>query len=826
MHGPANRFVQTLFGTLPIRVRLLLASTVVQVVMLTLLLANSGRLMNDATNASLQTLVSQNAAILNVVTDAYIPQGRYAELQDALGELLHEAQEGLVYVRIVDARGRTRVAAGLPALDTLPPPDALESLQTGPGQGKHLIHIRRPLLLERNEVGFLQFGVSVAILAQARQHILSQGVLIASVEILLTLALLGTLGYLMTRNLSHLLRGSQAIAAGELGHRIPERGNDELTQLCRHFNRMADALQARIVELESTTRQLVLSEERYALATHAANDGLWDWDILADTCYFAPRFHEILGLDNHSLQGNPALATAMIHGDDRETFRLRLIAHLKGETTHLHAELRTRHADGDYRWILVRGIARHDPASGRSIRMAGSISDIHLRKRAEEQLLHDALHDGLTGLSNRALFVEHLQNALLHADRAQGNQFAVLHINIERFHVINDSLGYSAGDDLLRLMASRIKDLSRPGDVVGRIGGDQFALLLNDIPDAAEAIRLSRSLQERLAGSANLNGHTLYPKTRIGVALGSGGFDRAEDLMRDADNAMHRSRSSTDDTITLFQAPMHQQVLHDLQLESELRAALGNGALQAHFQPIVALHSGQVAGFEALVRWPDASTRRIGPDAFIPMAESLDLIHDLGMQMLNQSCLSLTAWRAAGLADEHLSISVNLSPRQLNQSDLAEQIVTCIESHGLPPSVLKLEITEGTLVSRRELAIHQLAQLRARGLKILIDDFGTGYSSLSYLHSIPCDTIKLDGSFIREIENDTRLRAIVGATIRLAHELGISVIAECIESPAQARLLAELECDFGQGYLFSQALPAEQASDWLAIRMPAPGCHS
>ena len=804
-----------MLSKLSIRVRLLLASTVVQVVMLTLLLTNSGRLMNEATTASVNTLIAQNAAILNVVTATFVPQGRYTDLQDALGELLNETNEGLIYVRIVDATGKTRVRAGLPDMRTLPPPDDASVLDLGSSITHNLIHVRRPVLLERNQVGFVQFGVSVSALTLAKRQILSQGIGIASAEVLLTMLLLGAVGYLMTRNLGRLLRGSQAIAAGQLSHRLPEHGSDELSQLCQHFNRMASALQSRIQELEATARQLANSEERYALATRAANDGLWDWDIPNDKAYFAPRFAEILGLSPGTLVGGSATLINHLHPDDREPFRLRLIAHLKRESTQLMVEHRILHSDGGYRWILTCGMAVYDTKTGRAIRMAGSISDIHLRRRAEDQLLHDALHDGLTGLANRALFAEHLQNTLSHADRATDSQFAVLHINIERFHVVNDSLGYSAGDDLLRLVSARIRALARPGDVVGRIGGDQFAVLLNDISDASEAIRFSKNLQTHLAEKAELNGHALYPKTRIGVALGSGGFQNAEDLMRDADNAMQRSRRSTESTITVFQSAMHQQIMRDLQLESQLRAALWDKQLVAHFQPIVDLKTGRAAGFEALVRWPQANARRIGPDVFIPLAESLDLVHELGMQMLDQSCARLKSWRDLGLACNDLSISVNLSARQLALPDLADQVVACIDRYGLPPSALKLEITEGTLVTRKELAIKQLGTLRAKGLKILIDDFGTGYSSLSYLHSIPCDTIKLDGSFIREIERDTRLRAIVGASIHLAHELGMSVVAECVETQNQADILSRLHCDYGQGFLFAPAEPEERARLWL-----------
>ncbi|MCA0184880.1 MAG: diguanylate cyclase [Proteobacteria bacterium] len=485
-----------MLSNLSIRVRLLLASTVVQIVMLTLLLSNSGRLMNEATTASLNTLIAQNAAILNVVTATFVPQGRYTDLQDALGELLNETNEGLVYVRIVDSASKTRVSAGLPGMSALPQPDDLSSLNLSAGPHSSLIHIRRPVLLEKNQVGFVQFGVSVSALSLARQRILSQGIAIASAEILLTLLLLGAVGYLMTRNLGRLLRGSQAIAAGQLSHRLPDQGRDELAQLCQHFNRMAEALQSRIQELESTARQLTLSEERYALATRAANDGLWDWDIVSNKTYYAPRFAEILGLSPEDMQARQTAIVNYLHPDDREPFRLRLIAHLKRESAQLMVEHRVIHADGSYRWVLTCGMAVFDPVSGRALRMAGSISDIHLRKRAEDQLIHDALHDGLTGLANRALFVEHLQNTLRHADRVAGSLFAVLHINIERFHVVNDSLGYSSGDDLLRLVAARIQALARPGDVVGRIGGDQFAVLLNDISDTGEAIRFINDLYD------------------------------------------------------------------------------------------------------------------------------------------------------------------------------------------------------------------------------------------------------------------------------------------------------------------------------------------
>ena len=801
-------------GRLSIRLKLLLTSTVVQVIMLSLLLANSVRLMNDATTASLKTLITQNAAILNVATVKYSSESRYGELQDTLEELLRDASEGLVYVRIADANGQLLVSAGLPALRELPAPDEEDGVSLRASLKRDLINVRRPLLLQRNEVGYLQFGVSVSPLILAKKAIVNQGLLIAVGEILLTVALLGVLGYFMTRKLGRLLRGSQAIARGDLTQRLPEDGDDELARLCRHFNSMSASLQARVDELETTARKLTLSEERYALASRAVNDGLWDWDIAKNSAYFAPRFAEILGIQAVTAEHTSRSLFEHIHSEDRESFRLRLIAHFKGDLPQFIHEHRILRGDGTFRWVLTRGLAVRD-ASGRAVRMVGSISDVHLRKRAEEQLLHDALHDGLTGLANRALFVEHLQKALSQAARKDGNLFAVLHVNIERFHVFNDSLGYAAGDALLQLVAARIESMARPGDVVGRVGGDQFAVLLNDIADPAEAVHFTEELQGHLAEATEFNGHVFYPKTRIGVALGNSGFHSAEDLMRDADNAMHRARSSTEGTITVFQADMHQEVLRDLRLESELREALRDGQLQAHFQPIVELGSGRLRSFEVLVRWPALATRRIGPDIFIPLAESLGLIHELGMQMLTAGCLQLKAWRDAGLTGDDLTISVNLSVRQFQQPGLAAEITRRITDCGLPPQSVKLEVTEGILVDRHSVAPERLADLRAGGLPIRIGDFGTGYSSLSYLHTIPCDTLKLDGSFIRDIVQDDRLRAIVGASIGLAHDLGMTVVAECIERQDQADLLHTLGCDFGQGYLYARPGPGAEAQAWL-----------
>jgi len=791
------------FRSTSIRVRLLLASTVVQVLLLTLLLANSVRLMNDATSASLDTLIDQNATMLHAMAAAYGDQRQFDVLQDVLGELLDEAEEGLVYVRIGTADGHPLVSAGMPGMAGLPPDNSDVADGSHPSE---LIHVRRPLLLERNEIGFLQFGVSVSVLAAARKAITEQGGMIALVEILLTFALLSGIGFLLTRKLSRLLAGSQAIAEGRLDHRLPEDGHDELARLSQHFNVMAANLQDRIGELQDTASRLKASEQRYELAIQGAHDGLWDWDIAAGSVYCSPRCCEIAGLSADQPLQSPADILGAIHPLDVSAYRNKLVEHLKGDSAQFKAEYRMRQHDGSYCWVMKRGVALRGP-DGRAFRMAGSISDIHLHKLAQMQLQFDALHDRLTGLPNRALFLEHVRSALGQQQRrAERFGFAVLAIDLERFRLVNDSFGHAAGDELLKKVAEAIRATLRQGDVAARVGGDQFALLLNGIDDPAESLRLVEALRENLAKPTSLAGHTLYPKCRVGIAL-STDHDDGEALLRDADNALQQAREGgCEGRVAMFHASMHTHALQSLRLEGELRMALRSGALAVHFQPIVTLATGRISSFEALVRWPHPTEGMLAPNLFIPLAETLGLIHELDMLVLRRACEHLLQWQRRANGDPVPRISVNLSALQFSRPDLAGEIIAEVRRHGLPPGLVRVEVTESVLAETSGPAAQALQRLRDTGISVLIDDFGTGYSALSYLHTIPCDVVKLDGSFVRSLEHDERLRKIVARSIELAHDLGMRVVAECIETPQQDALLRAMGCDYGQGYHYSRPL--------------------
>lgn len=799
------------FRPASIRVRLLLASTAVQIVLLSLLLANSMRLMNNAVSASLNTTVTQNASMLHAMATAYGEQQRFDALQDVLGELLTEAEEGLVYVRIASPGHQLLVAAGLPYMTHLPEPsEDRRSFLTGVISAGEVVHVRRPLLLPRNEVGLLQFGVSVSVLAAARRAIMEQGLAIALAEIALTFFLLSTIGYFLTRNLRRLLDGSKAIADGRLDYRVSARGDDELAVIARHFNIMAATLQQRVAELQQTAERLQASEERHAMALHGANDGLWDWDLRAGTVYYSDRFCQILGVAPGEMPSAAAAFLDFIHPHEVEAYRQRMISHLKGDNSQFMMEFRVHLPDGQYHWVLMRGVASRDEDL-QAFRMAGSLGDINLRKRAEQQLMHDALHDGLTGLPNRAMFIEHTDRALAQRRRGDLRPLAVLAINIERFSLVNDSYGHAVGDELLRRVATHIASLMRQGDVCARVGGDQFAVLLNGVDGSIEALRMCEELVALPAFAPSTTEQVLHPRCRVGVALSDNEREDAESLLRDADNALHKARRSETASIEFFHAEMHAQAVRVLQIEAELRAALKTGGLTVFYQPIVDLDTRLPTSFEALVRWPHPTLGLLPPSEFIPLAETLDLIHDIGMNVLAEVCADLRNWAARLPAGTPLRVSVNLSARQLARPQLADELLAAIDVGGLDHHAIRFEVTESVLARHDGPAINTLHALRAAGIDVLIDDFGTGYSTLSYLHTMPCNQVKLDGSFVHSITHDERLRAIVRHSIELAHDLGMTVVAECIEDDAQLQILREMGCDFGQGYLFSRPLAKDAA---------------
>jgi diguanylate cyclase (GGDEF)-like protein/PAS domain S-box-containing protein len=546
------------------------------------------------------------------------------------------------------------------------------------------------------------------------------------------------------------------------------------------------------------------SERRYARAVAGANDGLWDWDLTTGKVYFSPRWKSLLGYEEDEIGESPEEWLTRVHPEDAERLRGKIASHLREAHGYLEDEHRVKHRDGTWRWMLGRGQAVWT-ADGRPSRMAGSLTDISVRKRAEEQLLHDAYHDALTGLPNRTLFLDRLEHAA--ARRRDKNGFAVLFLDLDRFKVINDSLGHGIGDQLLVGVARKLQAALRAGDTVARLGGDEFTILLEEVQDPGVAMRTADRILRELAVPMDLSGHQAATTASIGIALSTAGFHHAADLLRDADTAMYRAKALGKGRYELFDPAMHHRMVALLRLEEDLRAALERRELKVHYQPIVGIASGQIVRFEALMRWEHPLRGHIPPSEFIPLAEETGLIVPLGQWLLREAARQLQEWQERHPRQPPLAMSVNLSARELAEPALADSVAETIRQTGLDPSSLTLEITESRLESG-EPAVADLNRLKALGVELAVDDFGTGYSALSRLTRLPVDALKIDRSFITGL-GEPQNREIVRMIVALTDVLGIDAVAEGVETAEQLESLRVLGCEYGQGYLFHRPASAE-----------------
>jgi diguanylate cyclase (GGDEF)-like protein/PAS domain S-box-containing protein len=557
------------------------------------------------------------------------------------------------------------------------------------------------------------------------------------------------------------------------------------------------------------------SEQRYTLAARGANDGLWDWDLLSDQIHYSPRWKAMLGYEEHELGTSPHEWLDRIEDGDREHFHVRLTAHWRRLLSPFEHAYRIRHRDGSVRWMLCRGLAVWDE-QGRPTRMAGSQTEITERKLAEQRLQHDALHDKLTGLPNRALFNDRLAQAIARVRRNQRHCFAVLFIDLDRFKVINDSLGHLQGDQLLIMLAERLRQRVRELDTVARLGGDEFSILIDTLSNLTEVTEIANRLQEALRKPFLLAGHEVYTSASIGIALSTPDYQLPEELLRDADIAMYHAKLRGKGGYALFEPAMRDRALNMLQLERDLRMALARGELRLHYQPIVFLEDQTIASFEALVRWQHPQRGMIAPTEFIPIAEETGEIIVIGRWVLDEACRQLRAWHGRYPHAQQLSVSVNVAGLQLSSSDLVGDVQHALAATGLAPTSLKLEITETALVEHHEAATAALRELRSMGVMICLDDFGTGYSSLSYLDRFPIDILKIDRSFIGHLGIGSSREGITQTIVTLAHSLGIQTVAEGVETDVQLERLRALSSCYGQGWLFARALDVEAVEALLA----------
>jgi len=510
---------------------------------------------------------------------------------------------------------------------------------------------------------------------------------------------------------------------------------------------------------------------------------------------------------------------SLTHPEDLGELLVQQSRLIKGQVAGYQAEKRFIHKLGHEVWTLL-SVSRVRDLETKLPRFIFQIQDITIRKRAEAQLLHDAFHDGLTGLPNRALFVDHLNLAIARSLRNDSQLFSVLFLDLDRFKVVNDSLGHLIGDELLMTIARRIESCLRPTDTIARLGGDEFTILLEDLRSNNEAIHVAERIQRELALPFELEGRQVFTSVSIGIAPSVIGYDRPEDILRDADTAMYYAKSLGGSCYQVFDKSMHARAVEQLEMQNDLRRAIEQDELFVEYQPIVSLDTFEITGFEALARWRHHEYGLINPGQFIPVAEETGLIIPIGEWILRKACAQAREWQERFPADEPLTISVNLSGKQFAQPDLIRRIEGVLEETKLDPCTLKLEITESVVVENVEAASEMLKQLRILGVGLSIDDFGTGYSSLSSLHRFPISTLKIDSSFVTRMNGNNENTEIVRTIMSLAGNLGMDVTAEGVETLEQATKLRTFGCERGQGFFFSRPLSPEDAETMLRDTAP------
>jgi diguanylate cyclase (GGDEF)-like protein/PAS domain S-box-containing protein len=568
-----------------------------------------------------------------------------------------------------------------------------------------------------------------------------------------------------------------------------------------------------ITERKEAEEALRRSKASLAESQRIAHLGTWEWDVVTGEVVWSEETFRIYGFEPNAFIPTFQMLVEVVHPDDKSILKAAIDDALAGIRPY-DFEHRIVRPDGEERWVHRQAeVVRAE--GGEPLRMIGTVHDITERKVLEERLEHQAFHDSLTDLPNRHLFVDRLKQALRRTRRKQGRQLAVLFMDLNDFKAINDSLGHEAGDLLLVVVAERLRRCLRPEDTLARFGGDEFVVLIEDVESPEDAVRVAERIVESLREPFVVEERELFLRASIGVALGTARQKSAEDLLRDADTAMYEAKEGRLG-YRVFDPTMYERAVGRLEMENELRRAIEAEELIVHYQPIMSLQTGEVWGMEALVRWNHPERGLLDPWEFMAVAEQSGIVIPMGEQVLEEACRQAKAWQEEHPRILPLVMSVNLSARQLQRPDISQIVERVLKKTGLEARYLRLDITETVYIKALEGNTQALDELKRMGVSISIDDFGTGYSSLAYLKRLPAKALKVDKSFVKGIGEDLEDTAIVGMVIELAHTLGMEVIAEGVESEAQATLLKEMGCDMGQGFHFSEPLPPEAATRFLA----------
>jgi diguanylate cyclase (GGDEF)-like protein/PAS domain S-box-containing protein len=662
-----------------------------------------------------------------------------------------------------------------------------------------------PIRLTGDRIGTVLLVSSTSEIQTRMQRYIGIVTLVLVGSLLLSLLAMARLQRVITGPIAYLSGVAQQVSVDRnYTLRAKKSADDEIGLLIDSFNHMLSQIQLQEESLRA-------SEERYALASQGANDGLWDWNPVTNELYLSSRWKEMLGYADSEIDPDLEAWFSRIHPGDRQRVKAEIMARKRDAEPIFASEYRIRQKEGGYIWVLCRGIVVRDPF-GKIVRMAGSQSDITQGK----------VVDPLTGLRNRLYFIDRLE-ALIEECAGRADSFAILFLDVDRFKIVNDSLGHETGDWLLVEIAERLRSSVRSTDVsarialpsvVARFGGDEFAVLLENLHQPSDATIVAERILTQFASHFDIRGRIIFATVSIGVALGDSAAT-SNDLLRNADTAMYYAKTRGKARYQIFDEGMRGRAVARMELESDLRKAIDEDDFLLYYQPEVSLKTGRAVGYEALVRWNHPQRGMVMPGEFLPLAEETGLIVPLGRWVMREACRQMAEWHRMFAQQPPLTISVNASSRELADPDLVPNVARILRETGLDPGTLRIEVTESSIVENQDLTASTLRRLQEIGVSLEIDDFGTGYSSLSRLHEYPFSTVKIDRSFVKDLETEPESLHLVETILRLAQGLGLGVVAEGIETREQLAKLTSLGCGYGQGYYFSR--PVDGPSTQKAI---------